>query len=220
MQPNLISLPSTHADPPQPKSRVYVQLFSWFGLLISVLHLFEGRTLGIAQFFLSLLGIYASWDDVASRVSLIFTFAIGCIIWAIIDVLYLILLLTSTFPGLRTAAVNFLVSNTFPNLAPALENFLLTLAADIHFFSIFSAVTGVFFDALAAYWSFALYTDALNLVSSSHVRLPLVRSTSTTNRTGIAGFSSLSRQPQPSQPSPRSLHPFGGRGHRLGFGEI
>ncbi|PXF49917.1 hypothetical protein BWQ96_00077 [Gracilariopsis chorda] len=173
MQPHPPSPQQPRVQPEQPqlKSRLYVQLFSWFGLLISVLHLFEGRSIGI------------------------------CLI-----------------PPLRKALVSLLVSNTFPNLAPALQKLLTDLSTDVHFFSIFSAVTSVLFDIMAAYWAFSLHADALAAVATSELHAPLLRPHASYTRPRVAGFGTLSRPGHPTPP-PRTLQPFPGRGHRLGAGD-
>lgn len=184
-----------------------------------MLHLFEGRSLGIAQFILSVIGIYASWDDVTNRVGFITTFGIGCFIWATCDLLYLFVILAASSDFMHSALVGLVVSNTFPNLAPALDTLLDTIAEDSHFFTVFAAVTSVFFDILATYWTFYLYKDVLDIQASSDIRVPLMRPQSAPQRNGISGFGTLSRPAQQPQPPPRSIQPFGGRGHRLGFEE-
>ncbi|CAN8075172.1 unnamed protein product, partial [Agarophyton chilense] len=178
MQP---ALPSSSAralaQRPSPplKSRVYVQLFSWFLLLIAVLHLFEGHSVGVYQLCVSLTGIYSSWDDVTSRAPLVCAFAAGCAVSVVLDVLYLTLLLCASSAALRDALTATVASNTFPNVAPALRQLLAALAADVHFFSLFSAVTSVLFDAMAAYWGLSLYRQAVYAAASSPQRAPLLR---------------------------------------------
>lgn len=167
---------------------------------------------------LSLTGIYASWDNVTSRIPFISTYAIGTSLWSFLDLLYLILLISASSAALRKALVSLLVSNTFPNLAPALQKLLNDLSADIHFFSIFSAVTSVLFDIMAAYWAFSLHADALAAVATSQLHAPLLRPHASYTRPRVAGFGTLSRPGHPTPP-PRTVQPFPGRGHRLGAGD-
>lgn len=187
--------------------------------LIAVLHLFEGRNLGVLQLVLSGIGIYASWDDVVNRKGYVTTYAVGCFIWVVLDTLYLLLLVAATSEGMRKAAVGLVVSNTFPNLSTSLDSFFTALATDATLFSLFSAFTGVFFDAMATYWAIALHRDVLEAESSSIIRTPLLRPHTNPPRSGIAGFGSLSRPTPSTQTSPRNVNPFTGRGHRLGFAD-
>lgn len=187
--------------------------------VIAVLHLFEARSLGVFQFILSLIGIYASWENVTSRIPFITVYAVGCLIWAVLDAFYLFLLVSASSKGLRSAAIGLIASNTFPNLSSALETFFKSLAESTHFFSIFSSMVSVFFDAVASYWAFSLYSDAKHILATSDFRVPLLRSQPPPHRSGIAGFGSLSRPSPPPQNTPRSMHPFAGRGYRLGFGD-
>lgn len=185
--------------------------------LISFLHLIEGRSLGLLHLVLSGVGIYASWEDVSNRKNYIAVFAVGCFIWGIIDVIYLTFLLAASSDALRGAAVAFVSSNTFSNLAPSLDKLFQSLAADSNFLTIFSSTTEVFFDAMATYWSVMLYNDVCESLALSESRVPLLPPHTSPSRTNISGFSTISR---PSvQPPARVMHPFTGRGFRLGAGE-
>lgn len=112
-------------------------------------------------------------------------------------------------------------SNTFPNLGPELDKLFTSLAADAHFFVFFSAITGFFFDAIAAYWSFALQNDVVAIqATSSSSQIPLSRPPTAPSRVASpGGFGTFSRLTQSTQTSPRTLHPFAGRGFRLGAGD-
>lgn len=179
--------------------------------------MFEGRSLGMLQSILSIVGIYASWQHVTSRMAFVAVYAIGCFVWSVLECVYLVLLLVSRSSKLRNAAVSLFVSNTFPNLAPALDSFFKLLREDVGFFALFSAVTGVFFDVLATYWAVSLYRDAVEVCATSDLRAPLLPPRSSPSRHGISGFGSLSRPAQATQTSPRpGMNPFGGRGFRLG----
>lgn len=183
-----------------------------------MLHLFEGRSLGLLQLLLSAIGIYASWDDVTSRKFYLGIYVIGCFVWTVLDVLFLVLLIAATSKRLHDMMVGLIVSNTFPNLAATLDDFLDELAKDAHFFQLFSSVTSVLFDAMGTFWGWALYCDVIEALASSDVHIPLMRPLPPPERPGIAGFGSFSRQ-QSNRTSPRTMNPFTGRGFRLGDGD-
>lgn len=179
--------------------------------------------MGIAQLLLSIVGIYCSWEDVGNRKRYIAVFAIGCFIWAIMDILYLIALIAVLSKSLQSFLVGFIASNTFKDLAPSLDQLLGNLANDSNFITIFSSITGVLFDVLATYWANSLYSEVVAISSvSNNSSTPLLRPQASppgpTGGANIGGFT-FSRQAQSATlPSPRTF-PFGGRGHRLGDSE-
>lgn len=163
------------------------------------------------------MGIYASWEDVANRKRFIIIFAVGCFIWAILDIMYLLALLAVTSHEVQNAVVSFIASNTFMDLAPALQHLFDVLSTDSNFFSIFSSMTSVFFDVLATYWAMGLHNDVLEVLSlSDSSTSSLLRPQP--SRTSIGDFSTFTR-PSTSTPPPRVVLPFEGRGHRLGVGD-
>lgn len=183
--------------------------------MIAVLHLFEGRNLGWLQLLLSAVGIYASWEDVTSRRFYVALYATGCFVWTVLDAFYMLLLIAATWPALHEVVEGLIVSNTFPNLSASLDEFFDALEKDTGFFELFSAVTSVLFDVMASFWAWSLYVDVVEALASSDIRVPLLRPLPPPERTGIAGFGSLSRS-QPNRSSPRTYNPFTGRGFRLG----
>lgn len=186
--------------------------------MIAVLHLFEGRSLGWLQLFLSVLGIFASWENVASRRSYLAVYVAGCFIWTVIDAFYMVLLIASIWSPLHDFVQGLIVSNTFRNLSGSLDELFTALGKDTGFFELFSVTTSVLFDAMAGFWAWALYVEVVQLLASSDLRMPLLRPSAPPERTGIAGFGSLSRPPA-SRASPRTYNPFTGRGFRLGDGD-
>ncbi|CDF39488.1 unnamed protein product [Chondrus crispus] len=143
MQPYSPPITRSYVDSPQLKSRTYVQLFAWFGLLIAVLHLFEGRSLGWLQLFLSILGIFASWENVTSRRSYLAVYVAGCFIWTVIDAFYMLLLIASIWSPLHDFIQGLIVSNTFRNLSGSLDELFTALGKDTGFFELFSVTTSL-----------------------------------------------------------------------------
>lgn len=186
---------------------------------IAVLHLFEGRNLGVFEMLIFAIGIYASWEDVIDRKTYVTIFALGCLNFAILDFVYLLLVIAASSQPLHNFLVGLVVSNTFPNLSTSLDAFLDALAKDITFFVILSAAASLLFRVMAAYWAAVLHYDVIQAHAHSDIHLPITRTSQSIPRTGLAGFGSLSRQTHSSQPSPRTVNPFTGRGHRLGFGD-
>lgn len=177
----------------------------------------EGKSIGFAQFAVSALGLYASWNFHALRMRAMIGYAVGSVVWAAADVVYLFFLVLSMSSSLRTTMAGFFSSNTFANLKKPMGALLDTLAADASFFTIFVAVSGAVFAVFAAYWALTFYRETL--LSTSLVHLPL-----------LAPPRRSARQPPPSmqmpmgrgalrgapRDAPRGPGPFSGRGHRLG----
>ena len=191
-----------------------------------MISLIDGRSIGLFQLFLSIIGVYASWDNVTSRFGSISIYTIGCIIWTVIDFCYMCFLICASSQRLHAFMVGLLSSNTFPNLAPSLDTLLTNFGKDLSLFSVASGVIVVIYAMMATYWAVLFYNEVLGTISGSAERMPLIRRQTTgtqQQRHGIMSLGSLARSSgmssQQQQPSPKAIHPFGGRGFRLGAGE-
>lgn len=171
--------------------------------------------MGIVQFLLSTLGIYASWERVTSRMKCLLVYAIGCFILTVLESLYFLALIASRSERLRNFASSFVASNTFAELTPLLSKVFELLGKNATFLVVFSSVCAVLFDIMTTYWAYSLYYEALEIIHSSAIRIPLIRPPPP--RATVAGFGSFGRGAnQPTTPPRPGTHPFAGRGYRLG----
>jgi hypothetical protein len=197
-------------------NRPYVRLFSWFGLVLGGLHLLGGSLLGLAQMCISATGIYATWSDTRTRPQAVGLFAAGWIAWAVVESLYLAIVIAALTDAGSHFIVGAITATTFPNVADSLHSLFVALRKDVGVFVVFSAVTAILFDWLAAYFGVALWTEIASTSVAGSSAL-LVRHGEPTRPPGIMGFGSLGQtSPAGNAQTPLRVVPFKGRGNRLG----
>jgi hypothetical protein len=195
-------------------SRPIVALLSWFGLLIGVLHLVGGRTLGAVEALVSLVGVYATWSDVGSRGWYVALFAACWGVQSVIQVLYFALLLAAMSVSATAFVADVIASSTFANLSPSLRSLLETLGGDVGGFVIFSDFISCVFASLACTFGVSLWKEVASLRSTPE-RAPLLRRPPAP-RPSTGGFGSLGHTPPAERPARPKATPFQGKGNRLG----
>lgn len=209
-------LPFHSGGEPAYPSRLYVSLFAWFGLIVGALHFMSGRVLGLAEIIVSFIGIYATWNDVHTRMCYIAAFAFGWCIQAVVETLFLLLLLAALSSRTSQFVAGMIASSTFQNISVPLASLFETLKADVGGFAIFSSFTSVVFAWMACSYSIGLWKEVQSVaapVSHPNDRTPLMRR-DPPQRSNVGGFGSLGQTPRPQPPQRPS---FQGKGQRLGF---
>lgn len=219
-------LPQFVGDDDVLASKRYVSLFSWFGLVLGFLHIVDGRFTGVVQIAIASIGLYATWSNTPDRGVAVALCALTWCLWAIVEIIYAIIVLAATSTALSSLLAGLVDSGSSMDLRAPFDSFLKVVHQDVTGFVIFSVMASLAFDCFAAFTATRLWSEVIAYNAAPAERAPLMQQRREPRRAPpsfggsspqtVGNFGSFGRTPPPdAAPKPR-VTPFQGRGHRLG----